>query len=323
MDKVLILDTSFASLNKGDDIIMECVYEEMEFLTKDKFILNLPTHLQPFSSFQVFRNSRRVRAYSECEHKLVGGSNLLIQDMLTHFPQWNLNFLTFSPLKGCVLVGVGAGVGKKVNYYTKKLYNKMLSKEIHHSVRDERTKKVLESIGIEAINTGCITMWKLTEEFCKTIPETKGSNCVFTLTSTIKGDPRDQIIINSLLESYDNLYFWPQGMEDTDYLRRFENIKSINILQPTLGDFKKTLMLDDMDYVGTRLHAGVYAMRHQIRSIIIAIDERARAINADTNLNCIEKVEVDGLSDMINSEFKTEIHMPFDKIDQWRKQFNV
>lgn len=63
-------------------------------------------------------------------------------------------------------------------------------------------------------------------------------------------------------------------------------------------------------------------MRHKKRAIIIAIDERAREINKSNNLNCIEKDDIENLASMIDSEFATEIHMPFDKINAWKSQFD-
>ena len=59
----------------------------------------------------------------------------------------------------------------------------LLSKTYLHSVRDEYTKDMLERIGIKnVINTGCPTMWSLTEEHCKQIPIKKSNSVVFTIT---------------------------------------------------------------------------------------------------------------------------------------------
>ena len=55
MDNILILDTSVGSRNKGDDIIMECVYKELEFLKKKNFVLTLPTHVSSFHFYQVYK----------------------------------------------------------------------------------------------------------------------------------------------------------------------------------------------------------------------------------------------------------------------------
>lgn len=321
METVVLMDTSIASLNKGDNIIVECIKKEMEYFTKDKFILNLPTHISPFHSYQVWRNSNRLRMYKDCNTKFVCGSNLLIPNMMTHFPQWNINIFNYKAIKKCILVGVGQGSGDKSNYYTKTLYKKMLNKDMYHSVRDERTKIFLESMGIKAINTGCPTMWMLTPEFCKSIPTKKANNVIFTLTAKSDKDNRDQKLIDILNINYDNIYYWVQGIEDFDYLNKFNNIDKIKIVQPTVEAYREVLVMDDLDYIGTRLHAGIYAMRHKKRAIIIVIDERAREINRCNNLNCIEKNNIDYLEEMINSEILTNIKMPFDKIKKWKEQF--
>lgn len=321
MDNILFLDTSISSLNKGDDIIMECVRKELEFITKGSFTLTVPTHLAPFHSYQVWRNSRRVQVYKNCRYKFVGGTNLLIPNMLTHFPQWNLNIFNYKAVMGCILVGVGKGAGSVTNRYTNSLYKKLLNRDYYHSVRDERSKVYLESIGVKAINTGCVTMWMLTPDFCKIIPTRKANQVVFTLTSSVEKDERDQILIDILQSMYSKVYFWLQGIDDYDYIKQFNNIESIEFVNPTIQDYKQVLEQDDIDYIGTRLHAGVYAMRHKKRSIIIAIDERAREINKCNNINCIEKTGLDKLPDLINSEIITKINMPIDKIEMWKKQF--
>lgn len=319
---ILLLDTSVGSLNKGDDIIMECVRKELKPIIKDRFVMSLPTHVSAFHAYQIWRNSIRVRKYEDCVLKFVGGTNLLVKNMLTHYPQWNINIFNYKANKGCILMGVGAGAGEKTNAYTVKLYRKMLNNEYYHSVRDERSKAFIESLGLKAINTGCVTMWMLTPDFCRNIPTSKSSNVVFTLTAHSTKDERDQQLIDLLNSHYDKVYYWVQGDEDYDYLHRFKNIDHIMIIPPTKDDYEKVLQVDDIEYVGTRLHAGVYAMRNQKRAIIIAIDERAREINKCNHLNCIEKDAIASqLANMIEGEFETKINMPFDEIERWKAQF--
>ena len=144
---------------------------------------------------------------------------------------------------------------------------------------------------------------------------------IVTLTASKVKDDRDQYIIDLLQEEYSEVYYWVQGIEDYDYLHRFENVDNIKIVPPTKDAYHALLCMDDLDYVGTRLHAGVYAMRHRKRAIIIVIDERAREINKSNNLNCLEKDNIEELPMMINNTFETKIIMPFDRIEQWKKQF--
>lgn len=321
MKNILLLDTSVASQNKGDDIIMECVRKELQFILKDNFEYSLPTHVSPFHWYQVWRNSLRLRSYADCELKFIGGSNILCKDMLTHYPQWNINWFNCRPLIGSIGVGIGAGAGEESNWYTRKMYQRVLSHDYYHSVRDERTKKYVESLGLKAINTGCVTMWMLTPEFCKTIPANKSHRVVFTLTKRGEYDERDQFIIETLKENYDEVFFWPQGIDDYDYFLELNNIESIKVLQASKEAYHIYLSANETDYVGTRLHGGIYAMRHGRRAIIIAIDERAREINKANHLNCIDKTEIKGLPEFINAVIETQITMDYQAINRWKSQF--
>jgi polysaccharide pyruvyl transferase WcaK-like protein len=321
MQNVLVLDTSVGSLNKGDDIIMKCVNYHLKDITKNSYVYTLPTHVSPFHWYQVARDSNRVKIYKNAKYKFVGGSNLLTLDMLTHFPQWNINIFNYGPLKGSVLVGVGAGKGEKLNSYTRMLYRKVLSHKYFHSVRDERTKEIVEDMGIKAINTGCSTLWSLTSSFCKEIPHKKADSVVFTLTYNTGGPLKeDQLLIDILNENYNSVYYWVQGIDDLEYIRKFKNIEKVQIIPPTLADFEKILN-SDVDYIGTRLHGGIYAMRHKKRSIIISIDERARGMSESFNINIIDRKNLVSLENMINSKIITDVNVDFSKVKKWLSQF--
>ncbi len=321
-DSILLLSPAIASSNKGDDIIMECVVNELDFIIGNKFVYELPTHVSPFHWYQVLRNSLAVQTYSDCEYKFVGGSNLLVKNMLTHYPQWNINIFNCKPLRGSVLVGVGAGAGEKTNRYTRSLYKTILNREFYHSVRDERSKAFVESLGLKAINTGCVTMWCMTPEFCKEIPNNKASRVVFTLTSYSPDKVQDQALVDILISNYDEVYFWIQDPNDLVYLNMLDNTESVKIIKPTKEAYDLFLRQDDIDYVGTRLHAGVYALRHGKRSIIIIIDERAREINKSNNIVSLEREDVkDRLEPLINGFISTEINMPLEEISRWKAQF--
>ncbi|CAM4223706.1 capsular biosynthesis protein [Bacillus luti] len=320
MDNVLVLDTSVGSLNKGDDIIMQCVKYQLSDITKNAYVLTLPTHVSPFHWYQVARKSHRVQIYSNAKYKFVGGSNLLAMDMFTHFPQWNINMFNCGPLKGSILVGVGAGKGNKINMYTKLLYKKVLSHEYIHSVRDERTKKFLEEMGFKALNTGCATLWSLTPEFCKGIPTEKSESVVFTLTHHSKDRIKDQLLIDILNKNYKNVYFWIQDAGDLEYLKELKGVQEIKIVPPTIEEYEKILHRE-VDYIGTRLHGGIFAMRNKKRTIIISIDERAKGMGETYNLNLIDRSDFNNLEKMINSEIITDVKVDFDVVNQWLRQF--
>lgn len=324
MKNILLLDTGFGSFNKGDDIIMECTRKELAPLLRDNFELNLPTHVSAFHWYQVWKNSNAYRTYEECPLKFVGGSNIMVPNLLTHYAQWNINIFNYQALKGCIMVGVGAGAGaeKGSNWYSRYIYQHMCNREYYHSARDERSKVYMESLGLKAINTGCVTMWMLTPEHCAEIPTKKADKVVFTLTA-YHVDKNDQVLVDTLLKNYKEVYFWPQAIGDYEYFQSLKHTETIHVLQASKEAYDCYLTDNDTDYVGTRLHGGVYAMRHKRRAIIIVIDERARAINEKNHLNCIEKADMQQLDEMINSEFATKIEMDFDAIKRWKAQFGM
>lgn len=322
MKKALLLDTAIGTSNVGDCIIMECVERELAPILTNMFVFHLPTHVPAFHSYAVWRNSFAVQNYAVCDYKFIGGSNILAKDMRTHYPQWNVNIFNYKPLMGAVCVGVGAGAGEHTDAYTTRLYRKILSHSYYHSVRDERSRRYVEDVlGLKAINTGCVTMWALTPEFCAQIPEKKADNVVFTLTAGARADPRDQLLIDTLRREYAHVSFWIQGDRDEAYFRTFSNTDGIEMIPPHKSAYEAVLLRDNIEYVGTRLHGGIYALRHKKRAIIIAIDERAQSISADTGLTTIEKNAIEALPSLINSEFATRLSIPFDEIRRWKAQF--
>jgi polysaccharide pyruvyl transferase WcaK-like protein len=321
MKKVVIFDTSVATLNKGDEIIMESAKKAIKEITKDSFVITLPTHTPVFNWYEPFRLNSRSRILKDIELKFVCGTNLLNTNMFRPRSSWNINIFTTKPIQNSILLGVGSGGNsKKINYYTRKLYNSVLSHDHIHSVRDNKTKNMLEEMGFRAINTGCPTLWSLTPEWCNEIRTVKSEKVVFTLTDYSRDMKNDQNLINILKKNYQKVYYWPQGTGDYDYFKQFENINGIEIVIPSVEEFSELLMTE-IDYIGTRLHAGIFAMKHKKRSIIINIDHRARDMKESYNFNCLERENIDHLDHIINSEFVTNPSINFDSINNWLSQF--
>ncbi|MBR1875327.1 polysaccharide pyruvyl transferase family protein [Candidatus Saccharibacteria bacterium] len=324
MKKIVIFNTSYGTLNLGDFIINESVEIELAPLLShnNTFFIELPTHTPVTHCYQNIKKNKIVCECDNAKYKFLAGTNILSANMLRPWPNWNVNIFKSRPYKGVILVGAGMnGTRKKPNLYTKILLKKILSKDFIHSVRDERTKIFLESLGYKAINTGCATLWSLDDKKCSEIPTVKSKDVVFTLTDYCKDEKRDVELIKILEANYETLYFWTQGSEDYDYLKSLNvDTRKVKILT-TLEDFRKTLKQKNLDYVGTRLHAGIYAMQHAKRSIIISIDNRTRDMKKNYNLVSLEREEIKCLNNLINSEFKTDIKVNADRIEKWKKQF--
>lgn len=242
--------------------------------------------------------------------------------MLNPNPQWNYNIFNCKNLIGSILVAVGSSTTrKKVNFYTKTLYNKVLNKNYLHSVRDEATKRRMESIGIKCINTGCVTTWCLNDKHCDKIPKNKSSKVVFTLTDYSKDEVRDKKMIEILMNNYSDVYYWPQGVGDYEYIKNLGYLDKLNIIPANLEAMRILLKNGDIDYVGTRLHGGIFAMQNFVRTIILIIDNRAREMKEHYNLPTIERDNIDELDKIINSSWSTKINIDEEAINIWKGQF--
>ena len=322
MNTIVLFDPSIRSLNMGDHVIMRSAENELACLLEDNYIIHCGTHSPAVTFYQNTSHNPRMKVYDEAEYKFICGSNLLWKNMLLPRPTFNVNLWNCRPYRNSILVGVGTNsVNKEPDFYTRMLYRKILSKDFIHSVRDEETKRLVENLGFRAINTGCPTMWKFTKNFCKQVPTQKASKVIFTLTDYSKDPLNDQKIIDILQQNYPEVYFWVQGVFDMDYFNSLKNTKGIIIVPPTLDAYSKILEEQNVDYVGTRLHAGMYALQHRRRTIILAIDNRVRSMKETYNLKSIERSDVDKLSAIINSDFITDIAISEERIQNWFSQF--
>lgn len=325
MKTILILDTSVASLNQGDEIINISIKNNWNDLFEKNYIMKLPTHTPVYTPFQCFLYyTKKLNVFKNADYKFLCGTNALYTNMLRPLPSWNINIFNCGMIKNTICLGTGLGVNsKKVNFYTKLLYKKVLSRDFIHSTRDEKTKEFLESLGFKAINTGCPTLWGLTPEFCKEIPTKKSDNVIFTLTSYESDRKNDQIMINILKKRYKKVYFWPQSIWDMEYLKTFSGVEDVIIIAPNLAAYDKILN-NNIDYVGNRLHGGIFAMQHKCRTIIISIDYRAKEMAETYSFKSISRDEIsDKLDNLIELEWKTKIDgLDFEKINKWKRQFD-
>jgi len=314
MSKILIFDTSVASENLGDLIILDAVQTHLKELFPVSHFLNTPTH------DVISRTSYRLNIISD--YSFVAGTNLLSSNMNV-YNQWKVNLFDAIFLKNILLVGVGWWQYQKdPNFYTKILLKQILHADIIHSVRDNYTLSKLNSAGFfNVINTGCPTTWNLSPDFCKEVPQDKSQKVVFTLTDYNKNEFSDNALIKLLLSQYAEVYFWPQGTGDMDYIKSLDS-QYVKIIPPSLENFDELLSEEkSIDYVGTRLHAGIRALQCKKRSIILAVDNRAVEKNKDMNLPVVDRHDIVLLESKINSNWPTEIKIDQAAIQHWKGQF--
>lgn len=318
MKKIVIFDTSVGSLNLGDEIILDSVKKELNNIFKhNTMFINLPTHER------ISRYSHKI--IKESCYSFVAGTNLLSsRHYIIRENQWNINLMDSIKFSNVILMGVGwSDYQQNPNYLTKLIYRNALSKRYFHSVRDNYTKNKLESIGIKNVyNTGCPTIWGLTSDHCKEIPSEKADNVVFTLTDYRKDPKNDKEMIDILKKNYDKLFFWIQGSNDFEYIKTLINTNSIEFIDPNLKSFDELLDSEkDLDYIGTRLHAGIRAMQKKRRSIIIGVDNRALEMAKDFNINVIKRSELYKMENYIKKKIYTNIKLDLNTINAWKNQF--
>lgn len=317
MKHILMIDPAVSAVNIGDEIISSSIREQMADILNDSFVTSISSHL-PLS--YIYK-----KAIGRCDYKFVCGSNLLMGKLNGRFKQWHIGYPDIGFLRGAITIGAGWWqYNNKPNLYTKILYRSILSKDYIHSVRDNYTVQMLQKVGItNVLNTGCATMWNLTPEHCAEIPTKKSHSVVFTLTDYNKNQETDQALIDLLCESYETVYFWPQGVGDYDYFGTLKSPKEIIMIPPNLKAYDELLEKEDLDFVGTRLHGGVRALQKKKRTIIIAIDNRAKEKQKDFNLVCVERSDLSALRERIEGEWQTDIHIPLENIKRWKAQFEI
>lgn len=321
MKNIFLFDPSMASTNLGDYIIAEAVKRQLQDLLHDAYVVELPTHT-PLSNMYWYGVFRDIQP----DYKFVCGSNIVTGRLneYVHLRQWNLSAFTIWQTYNSIFVGVGARQYQNCNWYTRHQYQRMFRKDYIHSVRDGYTEEFLRNIGIDnVINTGCPTIWGLTPAHCKTIPQTRSDQVVFTLTDYMPDRKRDEYLIQTLKAHYERIYFWPQGNRDYQYLMSLSNHDGITIIPANIASYDAVLENEQIDYVGTRLHGGIRALQKGRRSLILGIDNRAIELRKDSNLPVLDQAQLEELPYRINTAANTNIVLQTENIKRFLAQFGI
>lgn len=311
-----VFDTAAGSKNKGDFIIMDYCNQILDEILADVPKTHISTH--------VGNKARSNLAVRYARYKILCGSNILSSAMDTS-GGWDIYTNDYANYFDLCLLGVGwNNYEADPNAFTQDILKSLLSKTWIHSVRDSYTECKLKALGFDnVLNTACPTMWKLTPEHCALIPQTKAKIVLTTVTDYRKDFVQDQSMFEILLKSYETVFVWIQGNDDFDYLSKLGIIDKVTCLDYSLEELDQFILSSKpLDFVGTRLHAGIRALNHKCRSIIIGIDNRSVEISKDTKLMVLDRKSVQNqLYDLIHSSFETQIVLPQTNIDRWKKQF--
>lgn len=314
IDKVVLFDTSIGTSNLGDKIIEYYSRKALLNVLRNNKVIHVPTHNLPSEDQLVDIRTSKT--------KIVCGTNL-ITPHIENFSNWKMPY-NLTGYRDIVTMGVGWGFYcDNTSRLSKFVYNTILSKDKFHSVRDSYTEKKFHDMGIlNVINTGCPTLWELTPEHCSLIPKKKAGSVITTVTDYDRNVKADQNMLNILQKNYAQVFVWPQGSEDLNYLESFTDMSQMQIIERDIKHYTRVLDKGNIDYVGTRLHAGIHALNRGIRTIILGIDNRAIEMGRDFNLPILERSsQLDELSMYINSEWETVVNVPFDAVNRWKSQF--
>jgi hypothetical protein len=316
IDPALYNNHGDPSPNLGDQVISRAVHRELRTIFGEATeIVAIPSHAYP--------TPRSVALFKDARHVFVGGSNLLYFRWWRP-ASWKLGFIGLTSYRDLILMGCGWG-GYEIpsGYYGSWVASTVLSSTHVHSVRDGYTRDMARH-GLklqQVMNTACPTMWCLTPNFVRSLRRTRANSCIFSLTDYDKDQNADALLIRELGRLYANkLLFWPQGAGDLEYVRALGYAGPV--IERSLHGFLKVLTSGvEYDYVGTRLHAGILCLEHGVRSLVIAIDNRAKEISADTGLPTLVRGDVTGLTKWVEGGHCAGICLPIDSIDAWRRQF--
>lgn len=316
-EKLAAFDTAIGTDNLGDCIIMHYCRKFLDVHFPDIQKVMISTHRVPTQAEEAV-----VR---QVKYKFVCGTNLLTSN-IENWWNWRLpeGYRGKEKYRNVILLGAGwHGYEGACSDYSRLIYHTILNPKVMHAVRDAYTLKKLRDAGINnVLNTGCPTMWALTPEFCRDIPAQKAKEVVATITDYRRDPQRDNEMLAILSRNYDHIHLWLQGKDDAEYLQTLQVPSNLTTVPASLEAYEEVLKKDGVDYVGTRLHAGIHALNHKVRSIIIAVDNRATEIASDTNLPVLLREEIgEQLESRIRSDWPTDIKIDLEAIEKFKAQF--
>lgn len=329
MKKILILDPASnpfndVRLNVGDEIIFMHISEIIRSTFPDHEIIRTPLH----TGITIETKELAKKA----EYIFVGGSNPLtcnIQNEIRLRPDNKLEYL-FPKVRNLILLGTGFhGDTEFPSRLTKFYYRRLFNTGKYLSVRDKVSKATLNKMGIaNVLFTGCPTLWNLQKKNHHLSFDKARKSILFTLTNYSKSIEQDSELIKIILEqSKGDLVFFPQNLDDTDYLHSLEiykvNKSRFKFIEPKLSEYINILRnSNEFNYIGTRLHGGIQALHYNVPSLIISVDNRARSMKESLSLPVIERNEILKVRSWVNGELiLPSIQLPVEDIEKWKNQF--
>jgi polysaccharide pyruvyl transferase WcaK-like protein len=315
---ISILSPALTLTNLGDKVIHMYCNQILEERIKYDFRFESSTKYINQVTRKNIKNSRFTIIY---------GSNLLDHKFhLFGTNQFSLRPFDYFTLENIIFMGVGFRIySKRTTTLVKLMYRNLFRNPKYiHSVRDSYTQKKLNEIGINnVIMTSCPTLWNLPEIINNKF---KFEKVLVTLTDYNKDIYYDSLMLKQIFEIYREVYFLPCSAKDLEYFNILLNdidTKNINItiLKSSLNVLDNVIKNHNIDYIGTRLHIGIYCLNKDVPTRIISIDNRAFEIHKDTNIPIIKRQDILNLKKIILCDLNIKINLPKKSIQTWLEQF--
>jgi hypothetical protein len=163
-------------------------------------------------------------------------------------------------------------------------------------------------------------MWPFALETPRRIPTTKAQHVLVMLTDYLRDPEADKRLLDLLAAKYKQVFLWPQGRNDAEYVGTM-NVP-FTLLEHSFAALRQFLESESsLDYIGTRLHGGVWCLLQEKRSLILEIDNRATEIARDTGLPTARRGDTERISQWIDGPTETRITLPTENIARWKSQF--
>lgn len=308
--EIAVLDPSLATDNLGDEVIYEAVEEIIFSLFPDAFLHRIATHERMSDrSHAVLRKASLV---------FVAGSNLLPPDG----GQWRITLDDAPYCDDIVVLGAGwQHDGTMFNRRSEKLTRRLLSATRIHSVRDAKARDNLAGLGLSVLNTSCPSLWGLDAAALARTPVARAQEAVVTVTAYRNTPEADAAFLRLVTECYRKVWFYPQMASDIPHLDRI-GFGHLPRIRASTAAYTAFLAGNEVDYIGSRLHGGIRALQMAKRTLVLAVDNRARDISAHTGLPSVPIADTDAIRAWIETPAPTRLTLPEAEIAAWRAQFS-
>jgi hypothetical protein len=309
---VHVFDTAIESDNLGDHFIMDAVWDVLRPVFADASFLCTPSHRRA--------SLAEMWAARKASLSIVGGTNILKSHMLVR-GNWRITPVDYLAWRNVVLLGVGwQQYGGEPDALTRLFFRSVLSRTMLQSVRDLHTYAKLRPYVPTAIYTACPTMWMLDEKGCRRVPVRKARHAIFAVTYYRPAPEQDRKVFELLKQHYEKVFFWPQQSRDLPYAREI-GIEGFIPIEPDVAAYDRVLDVEDVDFIGARLHGGIRALQRGRRALILPVDNRATEISKSTALPVASRDELGAIEHWIANPQPTRIVLPWDAIERWKAQF--